>query len=138
MAAENPTADLTITVTANGCHRYELFVGQKRIWLTHSLPTVVGRDGAKARMQRWLAQHPHEVVMVGMLPPVTATPTDEQEIAFWREFELVLGGRLWSKVEELLGKQMPRPTTISGWNKLFQAVDQALKAQTASQEAAVA
>lgn len=122
-----PIAELTITRTQSGNDRYELFVAGSRVWLTHALPTVVERDGARARMQRWLAQHPHKVVMAGDPPPVAASRTDEQQIAFWREFELVLGGRLWSKVEELLGKETPRPTTTAGWNTLFETVDQALR-----------
>ncbi len=126
-----PTADLRVTVTPNRCHRYELFVGNTRVWLTHALPTAVERDGAKLRMQRWLAQHPHTVEVVDPLPPVSVTRTDEQQIAFWRTFELVLGGRLWSRVEAVLGKATPRPTTIVGWNTLFEAVDQALRKTTA-------
>lgn len=131
MITEKPTADLRVTVTPNSCHRYELFVGDTRVWLTHALPTAVERDGAKGRMQRWLAQHPHTVTMVDPLPPVSVTRTDEQQIAFWREFELVLGGRNWSRVEAVLGRPTPRPTTISGWNTLFADVNAALRKQEA-------
>lgn len=131
-----PTADLRVTVTPNGCHRYELFVGDTRIWLTHARATVVERDGAKCRMQRWLAQHPHTIEMVDPLPPVASSNTDAQEIAFWREFELVLGGRVWGSVERLLGKATPRPTTVLAWDRLFQAVDRALKAATAKEAVA--
>lgn len=46
---DKPTADLRVSVTPNRCHRYELFVGDRRIWLTHALPTAVERDGAKGR-----------------------------------------------------------------------------------------
>lgn len=128
---EKPTAQLVITVTPNGCHRYELVAGGSRVWLTHARPTVVERAGAKARMQRWLAQHPHMIVTVDPLPPVASSPTDKQEIDFWQEFELVLGGRVWSLVEQALGKATPRPTTIAGWNKLFEAVDLVLRKATA-------
>ena len=126
-----PAAELEIEPTANGGHVYRLKVDGKQIWLTHALATAVGRDGARSRMERWLARYPHKVVMVGGTPPVSSTATDEQEIQFWRTFEDVLGGRLWSKVEALLRKKAPQPTTLAGWAKVFQMVDQALKAETA-------
>lgn len=127
MADEKPVAELRITRTPNGCHRYELFVAGSRVWLTHARATVVEREGAKGRMRRWLAQHPHEVQMTGPLPPVSTSATDQQEIAFWQTFELILGGRNWQRIEQLLGTPTARPTTIAGWNKLFEAVDRALK-----------
>jgi hypothetical protein len=77
-------------------------------------------------MQRWLAQHPHEVRLVGGLPPVASSATDDKEIAFWRQFEMILDGRTWQDVERLLGKPTPRLTTLAGWNELFKVVDQAL------------
>lgn len=133
-----PVANLTITRTPTGNDRYELFVAGTRVWLTHARSTVVERDGAKGRMQRWLAEHPHTVVLTGALPAVAASRTDEQQIAFWREFEIELGGRLWSLVEELLGTPTPRPSTISGWDKLFQAAGAALAAEHRQQAEPVA
>jgi hypothetical protein len=132
-----PIAELTITPTPNGGHRYELFAGTTRIWVTHALATVPGRDGAKARMQRWLAANPHEVRRVGDAPPVQAGPLDEQEIAFWREFEPVFEyKRLWSYVQHLIGRPIPEPSTLAGWAKAFELVDQALKEQDRKEGAA--
>lgn len=132
---EKPIAELTITVCANGNHKYRIERDGELLFITHALPTVVGRDGARSRMQRWLARHPCEVRMVGVAPEVAATATDDQEIAFWRQFELVLGGRTWARVEQALGNAQgapaPRPTTLAGWNKLFEQVDQALRRQEA-------
>lgn len=124
---DKPVAELTIAPTANGGHVYRLTVDGRQVWLTHALATVVGRDGAKARMQRWLASNAHEVEMTGPTPTVAVGPCDEQEIQFWREYELVLGCRLWSNVEQLVGRQMKHPTTIVGWAKAFEAVDAALQ-----------
>lgn len=121
-----PIAQLVITQTPNGSHRYELFAGTTRIWLTHALPTVVGRDGARSRMQRWLAANPHEVRMIGVAPVVKSTPLDEEEIAFWREYELLLGGRLWSLVEQLIGTRK-EPNTLAGWAKAFADVGAAMQ-----------
>lgn len=126
-----PTAQLEIQRTANGGHVYRLKVDGKQIWLTHALATAVGRDGVRSRMERWLAQHPHKVVMVGSTPPVQAGPLDEQEIAFWRTFEDRLGWELWTNVEQLCRRKVKRPDTIAGWAKTFQMVDQALQAETA-------
>jgi hypothetical protein len=135
VATEKPVAELTITKTPNGCHRYELFMDGERIWLTHARATVVEREGAKGRMRRWLAANPHEVQRVGVIPPVTASPLDAQEIAFWREFEHVLGGRLWSRVEQLIGKRRP-PGTLKEWSDAWTDLDTAMRKRTSTESAA--
>jgi hypothetical protein len=132
-----PTVELKISTTANGGHRYELFAGTTRIWLTHALATVPGRDGARARMSRWLAQHPHTVVAVGAVPPVVSGPLDEQEIQFWRTFEPVFEyKRLWGLVQQLVGRPLLEPNTLAGWAKAFELVDQAMREQAREQGAA--
>jgi hypothetical protein len=127
----NLIAQLTISQTANGGHRYELRIAGHRIWLTHAPATVVGRAGARARMERWRAAHPHEVRRAGVVPPVAAADCDEQEFAFWSEFEHAVGWQLWMNVEQLLGRRMKRPDTIAGWRKAFEAVELALSERKA-------
>lgn len=123
---DKPIAELRIIRRESGCDSYLLEAGGVLIWNTRAYPTAAGRAGAKERMRLWLARHPHEVRMVGEAPPLES----EEEAQFWTQFERVLGGRQWARVEQLLGKTTPRPTTVRDWNELFKLVDKALKAQT--------
>lgn len=57
-------------------------------------------------------------------PP--AACIEEAEARFWELLEARLGGRQWTRLIELLGRDVPEPETIAGWRALYKRIDAAL------------
>jgi hypothetical protein len=57
----------------------------------------------------------------------------DDEVAFFGEYQHVIGGSDWSAVQRFFGRPYPRPTDAAGWNGLAGAIDVRLRETTGAE-----